>query len=92
MLTRIQGFGYATLEPPTPVTPHTLFFAGSTTKSFTAAGLSLLIDNSSDHSGIHWETPISRLMREDFVLSDDWATGVGSSSLPPSILTAQSLG
>lgn len=76
MLIQTQGFGYATLEPPTTVTPHTLFFAGSTTKSFTAAGLSLLIDNSSDYSGIQWETPISQLLREDFVLSDDWATTV----------------
>lgn len=59
-----------------PVTPHTLFWTGSTTKSFTAAGLSLLIDNSSEYSGVRWETPISQLLREDFVLSDDWATEV----------------
>lgn len=56
------------------MTPHTLFFTGSTTKSFTAAGLSLLIDNSSEYSSIKWTTPISKLLREDFVLSDDWAT------------------
>ena len=68
-----QGFGYASL-PSTPVTPHTLFFTGSTTKSFTAAGLSLLIDNSSDYASIKWTTPLSTLLREDFVLSDDWAT------------------
>ncbi|KAK7746444.1 hypothetical protein SLS53_002403 [Cytospora paraplurivora] len=67
------GFGYASF-PSEPVTPHTLFVAGSTTKSFTAAGLSLLIDNSSDYSSIQWTTPISQLLREDFVLSDDWAT------------------
>lgn len=76
MLIQTQGFGYASLEPLTPVTPHTLFYTGSTTKSFTAAGLSLLIDNSSDYSNIQWETPISHLLRNDFVLSDDWATAV----------------
>ena len=56
------------------MTPHTLFYTGSTTKSFTAAGLSLLIDNSSDYASIQWSTPISHLLRGDFVLSDAWAT------------------
>lgn len=53
------------------MTPHTLFWAGSTTKSHTAAALSLLIDND---SSVTWTTPMSQLMREDFVLSDGWAT------------------
>lgn len=66
-----KGFGYASLTAKTPVTPETLFFTASTTKSFTAAGLSLLIDNS---SSLDWTTPISTLLRDDFVLSDDWAT------------------
>lgn len=57
-----------------PVTPHTLFYAGSTTKSFVAAALSLLIDNSSQYANLAWTTPISQLLRDDFVLSDDWAT------------------
>lgn len=73
-----KGFGYASL-PSTPVTPHTLFWAGSTTKSFVAAALSLLVDNAtSDHSHpppvVGWATPMSQLLRDDFVLSDDWAT------------------
>lgn len=74
----MQGFGLATLEPPTDVTPETLFFTGSTTKSFTAASLSLLIDNSSDYESIRWDTPVSHLLRDDFVLSDDWATAVST--------------
>lgn len=76
MLIELQGFGYASLETRTPVEPHTLFYTGSTTKSFVAAGLSLLIDNASDYSNIQWTTPISHLLRDDFVLSDDWATAV----------------
>ncbi|KAK8075543.1 hypothetical protein PG997_010206 [Apiospora hydei] len=74
-----KGFGFASL-PSTPVTPHTLFYTGSTTKSFTAAALSLLIDNSSSSNSdtgttkLTWTTPISQLLRDDFVLSDDWAT------------------
>ena len=39
-----------------------------------AAVLSLLINNPSDYSGITWTTPISRLLCEDFVLSDKQAT------------------
>ncbi|KAK7994292.1 penicillin-binding protein [Apiospora marii] len=62
------------------LTPHTLFYTGSTTKSFTTAALSLLIDNSSSADPdtgtpkLTWTTPISQLLRDDFVLSDDWAT------------------
>ncbi|KAK1974795.1 beta-lactamase/transpeptidase-like protein, partial [Colletotrichum cereale] len=72
-----KGYGYAVLNS-TPMTPHTLFYTGSTTKSFTAAGLSLLIDNatanSSVYSGLTWKTPVSSILRDDFVLSDEWAT------------------
>ncbi|KZL77886.1 penicillin-binding, partial [Colletotrichum tofieldiae] len=72
-----KGYGYAALNS-TLMTPHTLFYTGSTTKSFTAAGLSLLIDNatanSSVYSGLTWKTPVSSILRDDFVLSDEWAT------------------
>ncbi|KAJ4328427.1 hypothetical protein N0V84_001111 [Fusarium piperis] len=68
-----RGFGYAALGHE-PVTPSTLFYCGSMTKSFTAAALSLLVDQSQDYADIQWSTPISSLLREDFVLSDDWAT------------------
>jgi CubicO group peptidase (beta-lactamase class C family) len=56
------------------VKPETLFYAGSTTKSFTAAALSLLISRSSEYKDIDWKTPISSVIPEDFVLSDDWVT------------------
>lgn len=65
-----QGFGYGTLHSE-PVTPSTLFYCGSMTKSFTAAALSILVD---DHNNtFQWTTPISSLLK-DFILSDDWAT------------------
>ncbi|KAH7018533.1 beta-lactamase/transpeptidase-like protein [Microdochium trichocladiopsis] len=69
-----EGFGFADRDTMEPMTPHTMTFTGSTTKSFTAAALSLLVDNSTDYSGITWTTPISSLLPEDFILSDDWAT------------------
>ncbi|RYO87225.1 hypothetical protein DL764_008891 [Monosporascus ibericus] len=40
----------------------------------TAVALSLLIDNSSDYSNITCTAPISYLLREDFILSDEWNT------------------
>lgn len=56
------------------MTPHTLFWTGSTTKSFVAAALSQLVDNASDNASVGWATPMSQLLRDDFALSDDWAT------------------
>lgn len=70
----MQGYGIATL-PDEKVTPSTLFYTGSTTKSFTAAAVSLLIDDTANASHpLTWQTPLSSLIREDFVLPDEWAT------------------
>ncbi|KAM5346508.1 hypothetical protein ACJ41O_009513 [Fusarium nematophilum] len=68
------GYGHATL-PDTPATPKTLWYAASTTKAFTGAVLAQLID-SKKHPALErgWQTPISSILREDFVLQDEWAT------------------
>lgn len=61
------------------MTPSTLFYTGSTTKAFTAAIVSLLIfsgNYSSSYGGaLSFQTPLSQLIRDDFVLQegDDWA-------------------
>ena len=68
--THARGFGFATL-PSQPVTPETLFYTGSTTKAFTSAALSLLID---DDPSIDWSTPIHTLIPADFVLADPYWT------------------
>lgn len=63
--------------PSKPVTPDTLFYTASTTKSFTAAAVSLLIDdaaNSSLRDALSWGTPLAKLIREDFVLPDEYTT------------------
>lgn len=56
-------------------TPDTLYFAGSTSKAFTAAAVAHLIDGK-NHSVFAdgWNTPISSIIRDDFVLQDEWAT------------------
>jgi CubicO group peptidase (beta-lactamase class C family) len=57
------------------MTADTLFTACSTTKQFTAAATSLVIDDSkSTADPISWDTPLSSVIREDFVLSDEYAT------------------
>ncbi|KAI1842021.1 hypothetical protein JX266_011776 [Neoarthrinium moseri] len=65
------GYGNASIGS-TPVTPSTLFYSGSTTKAFTAAVLSLLVDSDA-HPGVTWRTPISQLIRDDFVLQPEYA-------------------
>ncbi|KAJ9151255.1 Penicillin-binding protein 4 [Pleurostoma richardsiae] len=74
-----QGYGIATY-PSTPVTPSTLFYGGSTTKAFTAAALGLMISSgnyttlSYPSRPLDWTTPLADILRDDFVLQDDWAT------------------
>ena len=52
----------------------TLFYTGSTTKSFTAAAASLLVDDNEKHPEIQWTTPLHQLLRDDFILPDEYAT------------------
>jgi CubicO group peptidase (beta-lactamase class C family) len=56
------------------MTEYTLFYGGSTTKSFTAAAMSQLVDDNTHFPHVQWDTPVSSLLPDDFVLSDDWAT------------------
>ncbi|PKY04127.1 putative penicillin-binding protein [Aspergillus campestris IBT 28561] len=68
-----KGYGLAQL-PNTNVTPDTLFYTGSTTKAFTAAVLSLLVDDNKNYPQVQWNTPVNQLLRDDFVLSHEWDT------------------
>ncbi|TQV93740.1 penicillin-binding protein [Cordyceps javanica] len=69
-----QGYGYATL-PDVKATADTLYFAGSTSKAFTAAAVAQLIDGG-NHSALAdgWSTTISSIIRNDFVMYEDWST------------------
>ncbi|KAE8407917.1 beta-lactamase/transpeptidase-like protein [Aspergillus pseudonomiae] len=77
-----KGYGISKY-PNTPATPQTLYYTASTTKSFTAAALSLLIDDAANTTTttttqqpqpLTWTTPLSSLIRSDFVLPDAYAT------------------
>ncbi|ERF73222.1 hypothetical protein EPUS_03063 [Endocarpon pusillum Z07020] len=72
--TYAKGYGFANIESKTAVTPETLFYTGSTTKSFTAAAYSIIASEPSKYGGVDWSTPISHITPEDFVLADEWAT------------------
>lgn len=64
--TQSTSYGISRL-PDKKVTPSTLFNAASMTKAQIAACISILIDERSD---IEWTTPVSELLRDDFVLAD----------------------
>ncbi|KAI1141810.1 beta-lactamase/transpeptidase-like protein [Hypoxylon sp. FL0543] len=71
-----EGYGISSF-PSTPVTPATLFYTGSTAKAFTAAIVSLLIASGNfsspeTSSPLSWQTPISHLIRDDFVLLPEY--------------------
>lgn len=69
----MQGYGIAKF-PDIPVTPDTMFYGASTTKSFVTAALSLIVDDDETFPGIKWQTPISQIIPYDFVLEDDYST------------------
>ncbi|RHZ52915.1 uncharacterized protein CDV56_105763 [Aspergillus thermomutatus] len=61
--------------PDKPVTTNSLFSTCSTTKAFTAAVASLIIEDSkSSDRPVDWDTPLTSLIRDDFVLADEQAT------------------
>lgn len=51
-----------------------LFFTGSTSKAFTAAAVSLLVDDNENYPAIQWTTPVNTLLPGDFVLNEPWST------------------
>ncbi|KAF2456775.1 beta-lactamase/transpeptidase-like protein [Lineolata rhizophorae] len=72
--TYAKGYGTAVF-PSTLATPETLYYGGSTTKSFVAAAIQLLIEDSANSSNpLRLRTPVSDLIREDFVLPDSYMT------------------
>ena len=66
------GYGFAKY-PDVRVRRDTIFDCASTSKSFTAAAISLLVDDKESYPELHWRTPVSKLLPE-FVLQDSYAT------------------
>ncbi|CAI7659600.1 unnamed protein product [Penicillium manginii] len=69
-----KAYGISEL-PDKRMATDTLFPTCSTTKAFTALATSLAIQDRRDtDKPIDWDTPISAIIPEDFVLADDYAT------------------
>lgn len=67
------GFGLASIDPPIAMTPDTLLDIASASKSLTAASIGLLI-NDDKYPDIKYETPVSTLLPDDFVVQGDGYT------------------
>lgn len=63
------AYGKASLDPVRDCTDDTLFGAASSSKSLTAAAVAILID-SREHPSLQYDTPMSTLLPEDFVMAD----------------------
>ncbi|KAF2964176.1 hypothetical protein GQX73_g9404 [Xylaria multiplex] len=63
------GYGLASLDPPKPCTADTLFDIGSSSKSLTAASVGLLVRDNDKYPDVQYETIMSKLLPEDFVMS-----------------------
>ncbi|CAG9956308.1 unnamed protein product [Clonostachys rosea f. rosea IK726] len=68
------GYGYGSLDPETPCTPDTIFDIASMSKSLTAASVVLLVNDNKSHPEVQLDTPMSSLLPEDFVMSDETHT------------------
>lgn len=64
-----RGYGLREIGKTAQVDEHTLFGIGSNTKSFTAAGVGLLVDEGK----LDWDDRVIKFL-PDFQLSDPWVT------------------
>ncbi|KAL5589798.1 hypothetical protein FOVSG1_011665 [Fusarium oxysporum f. sp. vasinfectum] len=67
------GYGFASIEAKEPCTPDTLFDIASSSKSLTAAAIALLVEDSS-FPEVQYDSIISELLPDDFVMSDELHT------------------
>lgn len=65
-----KGYGLATVDPPVPCSADTLFDIASSSKSLTAASVALLVDDNEKYADITWNSIVSRLLPDDFVMSE----------------------
>ncbi|KAK7999047.1 hypothetical protein PG991_014722 [Apiospora marii] len=67
--TASAGWGHASLDPPRPCTPDTLFDIASCSKSLTAVAVALLVDDDENYPEVQWDAVMSELLPDgDFVM------------------------
>lgn len=74
---RSRAFGNACLDPPTPCTPGTIFDVASCSKALTSLAVALLVFYEHEFSTkVQWDSLMSSLLPDDFVLSTAEATNM----------------
>ena len=70
---KTNGYGKAVLGPgkEVDVTGETVFDIASCSKSLTAAAVALLVEDDENYPQVQWDTPVSKLLPDDFVLADE---------------------
>ncbi|KAF2997934.1 hypothetical protein E8E13_005382 [Curvularia kusanoi] len=68
----VKSYGVAHLNGEA-CTEDTLFDCASTSKSFTAACIALLVQDET-YPDVQWRTPVSKILPDDFVLQDPYLT------------------
>lgn len=68
-----KAFGYACIKTQKPCTSDTLFDIASCSKAFTAIAVALLVE-STDFPDLKWDSVMSELLPDEFVLSSPEAT------------------
>ena len=56
------------------MTGDTVFDWASNSKSITSSAVALLVQDEEKYPDVHWNTPVSKLLPEDFVLEDEYST------------------
>ncbi len=75
--TTSRAFGEASLDPPNPFTTDTLVDIASSSKSMTAAAVALLVADNEHYPQVQWDSKMSDLLPEDFVMSSsEYTNGV----------------
>lgn len=72
--TASKGFGKASLNPPKPCTPDTIFDIASVSKNLTAASVAVLIDDNEKYPDVQWDATMSSLLPDDFVMTGEGYT------------------
>ena len=66
-----KGYGYASLDQKKPCTGDTIYDFASCGKSLTAASVALMVADDENYPQVKWDSKMSKLMPEDFVMSEE---------------------
>ncbi|OAA45991.1 beta-lactamase family protein [Beauveria brongniartii RCEF 3172] len=69
-ITASKAFGVISVASAEPCTADSLFDIASSSKILTAISVALLVEDGQQHPSITFDTPVSQILPDDFVLSD----------------------